>query len=215
MADYYDTFPDRCDLLGPKMVSAFKARHFDAYYCKTAEDAKNQALDLIPEGSSVSWAGSLTIRDIGLVDAISAGNYDYIDRELAKDAEEKELMMRKTFSVDTFLSSANAITEDGEFVNIDGLGNRVAAITFGPKSVIIIVGMNKVCKTLEDAYIRARNCAAPLNTLRFGLETPCSKTGSCADCKSPSSVCTYISATRLSKPAGRIKIILVAEPLGY
>ena len=122
--------------------------------------------------------------------------------------------MRQAFLCDTYLTSVNAISEDGEFVNIDGMGNRVAAITFGPKSVIAIIGMNKVCKTLEDAYIRARSYASPMNTVRLNLSTPCAATGSCINCKSDECACSYIVTTRMCRIPGRIKVILVGEPLG-
>ena len=214
MSDYYNTFPDWSDIIGPRVQKALQSRFFEAYYCKTAEEAKEQALKLLPEGSSVSWGGSLTIREIGLVDAVNAGNYTVIDRDTANSPEERNELMRQGLLCDTFLTSVNAISEEGEFVNIDGLGNRVAAITFGPNSVIAVVGMNKVCKTLEDAHIRARNYASPLNALRFGLNTPCSTTGTCANCKGSDSICSIIVTTRLCKIPNRIKVILVGEPLG-
>ena len=214
MDGYYNSFPDWSDKIAPRIQKALEGRGFAAYYCKTAAEAKKQALELMPEGSSVSWGGSLSIRDIGLLDAIEAGNYEIIDRERAKTPEERQALMRKAFMCDTYLTSVNAISEEGEFVNIDGLGNRVAAITFGPDSVIAIVGMNKVCKTLEDAYTRARNYASPLNTVRLKLKTPCAETGSCSNCKSPSCACSFIVTTRMCRIPGRIKIILVGEPLG-
>ena len=214
MNAYFNSFPNWSDKLAPRIQNALQARRFDAYYCKTAADAKEQALKLLPEGSSVSWGGSVTIREIGLLDAVTAGNYEVIDRDTAKTPEERFELMRQAFMCDTYLTSANAITEDGEFVNVDGMGNRIAAITFGPKSVIVIVGMNKVCQTLQDAYVRARSYASPLNTVRLDLQTPCGSTGSCADCKSSTSACSYIMTTRMSNLPGRIKVILVGEPLG-
>ena len=214
MSEYYNSFPDWSDKLAPRIQKALQGRNFEAYYCKTTAEAKAQALSLLPEGSSVSWGGSVTIREIGLLEAIEAGNYTIIDRDLAKDPAERQELMRQALLCDTYLTSVNAISEDGEFVNVDGLGNRVAAITFGPKSVIAIVGMNKVCKTLEDAYIRARSYASPLNTVRLALETPCATTGSCINCKSKNCACSYIVTTRMSRVPGRIKVILVGEPLG-
>ena len=214
MGGYYNSFPDWSDKLAPRIQKALQSRRFEAYYCKTAAQAKEQALALIPEGSSVSWGGSVTIREIGLLDAVAEGPYEVIDRERAKDREERYDLMRQAFLCDAYLTSANAISEDGEFVNVDGVGNRVAAIAFGPKSVIVIIGMNKVCKTLEDAYIRARSYASPLNTVRLNLPTPCSTTGSCMNCKSEDCACSYIVTTRMSRVPGRIKVILVGEPLG-
>ena len=214
MGEYFNSFPNWSDKLGPRVQKALQSRNFEAYYCKTAEEAKEQALKLLPEGSSVSWGGSLTIREIGLLDAISVGKYEIIDRDLARNSQERMELMRQALLCDTYLTSVNAISEDGEFVNIDGMGNRVAAITFGPKSVIAIVGMNKVCKTLEDALVRARSYSAPLNVVRIGLQTPCNTSGSCANCKSADCACSYIVTTRMCKTPGRIKVILVGEPLG-
>lgn len=214
MNGYFNSFPNWSDKLAPRIQSALQARRFDAYYCKTAEEAKEQAIKLMPKGSSVSWGGSVTIREIGLLDAVEAGKYEIIDRDRAKTPEERQELMRQSLLCDTYLTSANAMSEDGEFVNIDGLGNRIAAITFGPKSVIVIVGMNKICKTLEDAYVRARAYASPLNTIRLDLQTPCASTGSCANCKSSACACSYIMTTRMSNVQGRIKVILVGEPLG-
>ena len=214
MAGYYDSFPDWSDKLAPRIVKALQSRKFDAYYCKTADEAREKALELMPEGSSVSWGGSLSIRQIRLTEAVSKGNYQVIDRDLAKSPEERHELMRKAFTCNTYLSSANALSEDGEFVNVDGQGNRVAAITFGPDSVIIVMGMNKVVKSLQDAYNRARSYAGPLNTVRIGTQTPCATTGSCINCKSAGSACSYIVTTRLSNVQGRIKVILVGEVLG-
>ena len=214
MNAYFNSFPNWSDKLAPRVQKALQERRFDAYYYKTAAEAKEQALKLLPEESSVSWGGSVTIREIGLLDAVAAGNYKVIDRDTAKTPEERHELMRQAFLCDTYLTSANAMSEDGEFVNIDGMGNRIAAITFGPASVIVIVGMNKICQTLEDAYVRARSYASPLNTVRLDLKTPCGSTGSCADCKSSACACSYIMTTRMSNVQGRIKVILVGEPLG-
>ena len=215
MSGYYNSFQDWSDRLGLRMQKALQDRQFEAYYCRTAAEAKQKALALMPEGSSISWGGSLTIREIGLLDAVMAGDYRVIDREVGKTPEERHELMRQALLCDIYLTSVNAISEDGEFVNIDGGGNRVAAITFGPKSVIAVVGMNKVAKTLQDAYNRARSYASPLNTVRLNLATPCATTGSCINCKSKSCACAYIVTTRMCREPGRIKLILVGEPLGF
>jgi Uncharacterised ACR, YkgG family COG1556. len=214
MPEYYDSFPDWCDRVAPRIQKALQERNFEAYYCKTAAEARDTAISLIPEGSSVSWGGSLTIREIGLLDEVKARNYTVIDRDTAKSPQERHELMRQALLCDTYLTSVNAISENGEFVNIDGLGNRVAAITFGPKSVVVVAGMNKVCPTPDDAYIRAKNYASPLNVVRLGLTTPCNITGSCANCKADDCACSYIVTTRMCKIPGRIKIILVGAPLG-
>lgn len=202
------------DKQGAKVVENLKRRHFDAYYCPTAEEAKKLVLSLIPEGDVVSWGGSETAAQLGLLDAVKA-THPVIDRDAAASPEERMELMRKALLCDTFLMSSNAISEDGQLFNIDGNGNRVAALVFGPKSVIVVAGMNKVVKTIDDARSRARNIAAPINAQRFDLDTPCSFTGSCADCLSTGSICASLLRTRISRPAGRIKVVLVGEVLGF
>lgn len=197
------------------LVKNLKSRHFDAYYCETKADALQKALELIPERASVSWGGSVTAQQIGLIDAVKNGNYQPIDRLSGTTQEERDLAMQKSITADVFLTSANALSMDGQMVNIDGLGNRVAAIIYGPKSVIVVAGMNKVEDTLEAAITRARTVAAPMNKQRFDVETPCAVTGTCADCKAVGCICNHIVVTRHSRPVGRIKFILVGEPLGF
>lgn len=210
----------RNELLGQKVVEALKKRHFDAVFCKTKEEALRKALDYISNEDIVAWGGSVTLEEIGLTEYLENNGYKTINRDKAPSSEAKLKCAQDSFLSDIFLMSANAISEDGQLINIDGLGNRVAALAFGPKSVIVIAGMNKVSKTLEDAYIRARTYAAPCNLQRINdvygkCSTPCSVTGSCSDCKSTDSICSQILTTRLCRPAGRIKVILVNEELGY
>ena len=204
----------RNGLLAEQMIRAMEARNMEAYFAKTKEDALKKALELIPEGSSVSWGGSMSIKEIGLTEALHKGNYTVYDREICKNAEEKREVALKAFDCDFFLASTNAMSEDGILVNIDGNGNRVAAITFGPRNVLMIVGMNKVVKTEADAMSRAKNIAAPINAQRFG-GTPCAVTGACSLCKSPSCICCQTLVTRFSKQPKRIKVILVDEDLGF
>ena len=205
----------RNDLLAAKVVKSLKNRHFDAYYCKTSDEAAQLVLSLIPEGESVSWGGSQTVQHLGLPEKLHAGNYEVFDRDLAKDDEEKQRIYRAVFSCNTYLTSMNAISEDGQLVNVDGNGNRVAAITFGPKQVIVVAGINKIVKSLEDAVVRARTIASPINVQRFSLNTPCKMTGACENCTSSDCICTYVVTTRISRPAGRIKVVLIGETLGY
>ena len=139
----------------------------------------------------------------------------FYDRENAKTPEEKDEIAMKAFTCDYYLGSVNAMSEDGVMVNIDGRANRVAAYAFGPKNVLLIVGMNKVVKTEEDAMSRARNEAAPINAQRFGIETPCIKNGSCFNCKQEQCICCQILITRFSKIPQRTKVILVDENLGF
>ena len=192
-----------------------KARHFDACYCATASDALSKALEWIPEGASVGWGGSMSIGEIGLQDAVLHGQYNAIDRRIAKDPDEKRYYEMNCMSADVFLTSANAMSLDGQMVNIDSIGNRVAAIIYGPATVIVVVGMNKVCDTLEGAVNRAREIASPMNMQRFMANTPCAVTGVCSDCKCEECICNQIVITRHSRPAGRIKFVIVGEDLGY
>lgn len=205
----------RNEKLGSKVCTALIERGFGAFYCATKEDALNKALDLIPEYASVTWGGCKSAEEIGLIDALQKGKYQVLDRNTAKTPEERTAMMKQAFTCDVFVTGSNAITETGELVNIDGIGNRVAAMTYGPEHVIVIAGMNKLVPNVMEAANRARNTAAPINAQRFDIKTPCKIDGTCHDCNSPDSICTYIVRTRRCKPEGRIKIILVGETLGF
>ena len=204
----------RYDKAGPAVAEAMKKRGFDAYYVSTAEEARAKALELIPENSTVSWGGSVTIDEIGLKKAVIDGGYNVINRDEAGTPEERTELMRKALTCDVFLMSANAVSEDGQLVNIDGNGNRVAALCFGPKEVIVVAGMNKVAGNIEEAYARARKFAAPVNAQRFNLGTPCNRTGMCSDCLSPDSICSQLVVTRRTS-GGRIKVLRVGEDLGF
>ena len=199
---------------GAILVKDLKSRHFDAYYCNTKAEALDKALELIPKGATVGWGGVMSAHEIGLIKALNVGEYNAIDRDRCATAEEKLQAAKDSMFADVFLTGANALSLDGEMVNIDGTGNRVAAIVYGPKEVLVIAGMNKVVDTLEDAITRARTVAAPLNQQRFQLNNPCTVTGTCADCKSESCICNQILITRHCRPVGRIKFILVGEDLG-
>ncbi|MDD6212211.1 MAG: lactate utilization protein [Clostridiales bacterium] len=205
----------RKELQGQRVVKGLQNRNMEAWYVKTKEAALEKALSLIPEGSSVGWGGSASIQEIGLKDAIRHGNYRAVDRETAKSPEEAHEIMRQVLLCDYFLGSTNAVTEDGILVNIDGNANRLAAFCFGPTHVLLIVGMNKVVKNEEAAMLRARNEAAPINAMRFSINTPCHKNGCCGDCVTPDTICCQFLTTRYSKVKGRIQVILVEEDLGY
>lgn len=205
----------RNEVLGNRVVKALESRNMEAYYVKTKEAALAKALELIPEGSSISWGGTMSAQEIGLIDALHKGNYDVYDREQVETREEKEKIAHQALNCDFFIGSTNALSEDGVLVNVDGNANRVAAFAYGPKNVLLIVGMNKVVKTEADAMSRARNEAAPINAQRFGVNTPCVKNGSCFNCKSPQCICCQILITRFSKVPKRTKIILVDENLGF
>ena len=205
----------RNQMLGEKVIKALGTRNIEAFYAESKEDALKKALELIPEGSKVAWGGSMSVEEIGLKKAICEGNYNELNRDLAKNAEEKRAIEIATYDADYFLTSANAISEDGVIVNIDGNSNRVSAIAYGPKHVLMIVGMNKIVKDAENALSRARNEAAPINAQRFNIDTPCKKAGACFDCQSPQSICCQFLITRRSMHVGRMKVILVNEELGF
>ncbi len=199
-------------LLSKKVIKGLQSRNMTGYYAENKEEALEKALSLIPEGSVIGMGGCMSAHEIGLVNALKAGNYDFIDRDALED---KRAAMLKTYDADFFISSANAITEDGVIFNIDGNSNRVSAIAQGPKKVIFIVGMNKVCRDTDSALDRARNIAAPINSQRVGVRTPCTETGSCANCKSEECICCQFLITRFSRHKDRIHVILVNEDLGF
>ena len=202
----------RNELLAQKTIAGLKTRNMDGYYAQSKEEALKIALGLIPEGSSISMGGGMSVHEIGLSDALKAGNYNFIDRDAYEDKRQAMLL---AYDADFFLSSVNAMTDDGVLVNIDGNANRVSAIAQGPKHVIFIVGMNKVCSDVDSAMKRARNIAAPANVQRFGLNTPCASKGTCFNCKSPDTICCQILITRFSRHPGRISVILVNDNLGF
>ena len=202
----------RYELLAQKVIKGLESRNMSGYYASDKEDALRIALSIIPEGSSVTMGGAMSAHEIGLVRVLKEGNYNFIDRDEAAD---KRAAMLAAYDADVFLSSVNAMTEDGILINIDGNANRVSAIAQGPKKVLFIVSMNKICDDVDGAMKRARNVAAPINAQRFGLSTPCSTTGSCMDCKSPDTICCQFLMTRYSKHPGRIHVILVNENLGF
>ncbi len=202
----------RNELLAQTVIKGLKSRNMTGYYAADKEAALQTALSLIEEGSSIAMGGVTSAWEIGLVDAVKNGPYRFIDRDAAED---KRAAMLAAYDADVFLSSANAITQDGVMINIDGNANRVSCIAQGPKKVIFIVGMNKVCPDTDSAMKRARNIAAPVNVQRFGLNTPCAKTGACMDCKSPDTICCQFLITRYSRHPGRIHVILVNDSLGF
>lgn len=203
-------FEKRAQLL----LKNLKERHFEAWYCADKAEALQKAMELLPEGSCIGWGGAMSAVQIGLMDKVKAGGYRVIDRDATNGPEERKAAMKQCLLADVFITGANAISMDGQLVNIDGMGNRVAAIVYGPETVLVIAGMNKVVDTLEDAMRRARTVAAPMNKQRFDAQTPCMVNGACSDCLSPGCICNQILVTRNCNPAGRIKLILVGEDLG-
>ncbi len=201
----------RNEKLAQLVIKGLQSRNMTGYYAADKEEALAQALKLIGEESSVAMGGCESAHEIGLVKALQEGNYQYIDR--SKMSPRDGLLA--AYDADVFLSSVNAMTSDGVLVNIDGNSNRVSCIAQGPKKVIFIVGMNKVCSDLDEAMKRARNVAAPVNAQRFDVKTPCKVSGKCFDCKSPDTICCQFLITRYSRHEGRIHVILVNDTLGF
>jgi L-lactate utilization protein LutB len=205
----------RNERLAQTVINNLQRRHIEGFYCPTGSDAVKKVSELIADGSSVTWGGTMTVRDLGIPEALKERDtLEVLDRDLVTTAEEKQAMYLRAFSTDVYLTSANAISEDGVIVNIDGNGNRVAAITWGPKKVIFVIGLNKVAQTVEAALSRARGTASPINAARFDINTPCQNDGVCHNCKSPDSICNYVHFLRNS-PRGRHVVVLVGEELGY
>lgn len=202
----------RNELLAKTVIRGLESRNMSGYYAKDKEEALKTALSLIEEGSSVTMGGCMSAIEIGLVKALKEGNYNFIDRDEMPDRRAAMLM---AYDADVFLASANAMTNDGVIVNIDGNANRVSCIAYGPKKVVFIVGMNKVCGDIDHAMKRARNVAATANTQRFNIATPCKKTGTCMNCKSPDTICCQFLITRFSRHKDRIHVILVDDTLGF
>ena len=205
----------RNERLAKTIIKNLQRRHMEGFYCATAEEARQKVSELIEDGSSVTWGGTMTVRDLGIPDYLrNRGTLEVLDRDMVGTAEEKQAMYLRAFSVDVYLTSANAISENGVIVNIDGNGNRVAAITWGPQKVIFVIGLNKVAQTVEAALARVRGTASPINAARFDIKTPCQIDGVCHNCNSPESICNYVHFLRNS-PRGRHVVVLVGEPLGY
>jgi hypothetical protein len=197
------------------VIKNLAKRNMEGYYAETREDAVKIALSLMPEGASIGWGGSVTLSECGLMDAIKNGKYELINRDTAKTPEESKAVHTRIFTSDFFLMSTNALTLDGELINVDGRSNRVCYLCYGPENVIIVAGINKLVVDVDAGIKRARNIAAPKNTQRLAKKTPCAATGRCADCLSPDCICMNTVITRASRVEGRIKVILVGEELGY
>ena len=208
---------ERTKILADRVIKGLERRNMKGYFCQTVEDANELILSLIPEGDTVSWGGSMTIRDMGLTKLIKESDkYTAMDRDEAESTEEMREIQRQALLCDTFLTSTNAMSDDGVLVNIDGLGNRLAAICYGPKQVIVVAGINKVAHSEEAAIARARNVAAPTNIHRFPEKvTPCRKTGKCGDCVGEDCICRQILITRMSMIPDRIKVVLINDDLGF
>lgn len=198
------------------IIKNLEKRQMEGYYCPDSASAVQKALELMPKGSSIGWGGSMTLTETGLMDALRADDsYRLIDRDTAKTPEEQRRLYGDICCSDFFLMSTNAITLDGELINIDGRGNRVAFLCYGPANVIILAGMNKLAPDVPSGFKRVRDIASPPNTVRLNKKTPCAVTGRCGDCFSPDCICSQCVITRRSGIPNRIKVILIGEELGY
>ena len=202
-------------ILADSIIKNLSKRNLEGFYCPTSEDAVKKVLELIPENSSIGYGGSVTLNESGIMTALKSGKFNLIEREKYNTPELQREVAGKIARADFFLMSTNAMTMDGELVNIDGRGNRVCYLIYGPQNVIVVCGWNKIETDLESAIKRARNVAAPPNCIRLNKNTPCVKNGHCNDCFSPDCICSHFVVTRRSSIPGRIKVIIVGENLGY
>jgi hypothetical protein len=204
------------EILAGSIIKNLEKRQMEGYYCATAKEAVEKALSYLTPGCSASFGGSMTLEDTGMITALRQNpDITLLDRTTAKSPEEVKKIYHDALSADFYFMSTNAITTDGELINIDGNGNRVAALIYGPEHVIILTGMNKVTANVTEAISRVHGTATPMNCQRLHRQTPCAATGVCSDCLSPDCICNQVVVTRRSAIPGRIKIILIGEELGY
>lgn len=197
------------------IIQALQKRNMEGYFFESSDSCVAAIMDMIPKGSSVSWGGSETFQETGMKDALLSSELTLIDRSSAKTPEESREIYYKTVMSDYFFMSSNAVTLDGELVNIDGNSNRLACLLHGPRHVMILVGMNKIVPDVESGIARVRNFASPPNAKRLNAQTPCQFTGRCSGCLSSGCMCSHTVITRRSRHEGRIKVFFIAENLGY
>lgn len=205
---YYET-------IAKTLIKNFEKRGMEGYYCEDSKQAVEKVLSMMPAGSTVSWGGSVTLKETSIMEALHSSDYELIDRASAKTPEEKRKLYGKIVCSDYYLTSSNAISLDGQLINIDGNGNRVACLITGPENVIVVAGMNKLVNDVTTGIERVRNFAAPPNAVRLNYKTSCAVTGKCEDCYTPDCMCCEIVITRKSRTPNRIKVILIGEELGY
>lgn len=196
-------------------IKNLQKRNMEGYFFEDTISCVNAITQMMEKGSIVSWGGSESIKECGLIDALKAGDYQLIDRLAAKTPDEGRELYAKAVLSDYYFMSTNAITFDGELINIDGNGNRVACLIHGPRNVMVIVGMNKLVSDVQSGYLRVKNIASPANAKRLDRNTPCFHTGKCGNCLSADCMCNHIVVTRRSGVPGRIKVFFVAKELGY
>lgn len=199
-----------------RVIKSLEKNNMVGYYVEDEKEALDKIKELLKEETITTAGGSRSLFEIGVIDFLRKGNYNFLDRDKEGiTKEECEKIYRDAFYADTYLCSTNAITEEGELYNIDGNGNRVAAMIFGPKEVIVVAGINKIVKNMEEAETRLKNIAAPANAKRLNLDTPCAKVGHCVDCNSDNRICASYVTLRRQRKRGRIKVIIVNKNLGY
>lgn len=211
-----DVLKKTYEIQAKTVIKAMEKRNIKGYYCPDCASAVKLAQELVPAGSTVAFGGSVSLSESGVMDMLKNRNdIRLIDRNKANSPEEVKQMYRDSFSSDVYFMSTNAFTADGELVNVDGNGNRVAAMIYGPDKVVIIAGMNKLVSTVEDAQSRLDSIAAPANGVRLNRQTPCALTGFCHDCFSPDCMCSHTVITRRCSIPDRIHVILIGESIGY
>lgn len=198
-----------------KLIGELKRRRMDAAFFETKEELLAHLKELVPEGATVTWGGSVTLGQTGVIDMFRNGPYKVLDRADCRTHEEAHELMHKAFFSDYYFMSSNAVTEDGKLVNIDGNGNRVAALIYGPANVVVIVGTNKIVKDEAAAMDRVKNLASPMNSKRLNMPVPCVKTGKCEHCVGEGTICCHTVISRVSRQPGRIKVYIVNEVLGF
>jgi len=203
------------EILAARAIKNLEKRGFQAWYVSDSAQARDLVKKLITPGASVSWGGSMTLDEAGILAMLRSGDYHLLDRSTAGTPEEVKTIYRQALSCDWYLTGTNALSLDGILVNRDGTGNRLAALIYGPENVLVVAGVNKIALDQEAALERVKNTAAPANALRLGRDTPCARTGTCADCLVGDSLCSHTVFTRLCRPEGRIKVLLVGEDLGF
>jgi len=210
-----DFLKEAYKLKAKTLIKNLEKRNMQGFYVDNKEEALEKFMTLINENDIIAWGGSTTVDEIGVKKLLEEKNISVIDRDKAKSPEERVHLMKKALTADVFITSTNAITMDGELMNVDGSGNRLAAYNYGPDSVIVFVGMNKVVPELSVALGRIRSEATVPNAIRVNAQSPCSLTGKCSECTGDNSICCQILITRCSRPQNRIKIILIGESLGF
>lgn len=209
-----------------KVIKNLSSNNMEAFFVKDKEEAKNLALSFIPEGTVCASGGSVTLLQTGIISELKNGNYKYLDRnDSSLSAEEKEEITKLSMNADVYLSSANAVTEDGELYNVDGNSNRVSSLLYGHDKVIIVVGTNKIVKDLDEAVYRVKTIAAPLNCKRLGCKTYCAEKGHCIsldnggnmpkECMSDDRICVNYTVMSRQRKKDRVKVIIVDKSLGY